>query len=194
MTKEINEISKEKLSKYVKRAVSDHGMANFAKRQTTRPDEKKYYAKAEQKRHKGISMAINKLDNMKEDEMEQLDEATKKHFKAAAETIKAIEDPEKRREHASIHADIYAKQNPRFDRAKFMKAAGVNEDEEYDDEIEDIEDAEISPAEEIVNSAVFENPVGAKEAFAAALGDRIATRIGEIADEMRAKVFAPKED
>ncbi len=284
MTKEINEISKEKLSKYVKRAVSDHGMANFAKRQTTRPEEKKYYAKAEQKRHKGISMAINKLDNMKEanynhgfgdDKPEKayglmpykihdqhkrefmhvyntklggnktsharslaynhairhigdkhgnevksafekyykhstlnghtneeeinmseeiLDEATRKHFRAAAETIKAIEDPEKRKEHASIHADIYAKQNPRFDRSKFMKAAGVNEDEEYDDdEIEDIEDEEISSAEEIVNSAVFENPVGVKDAFTAALGDRIATRIGEIADDMKNRVFASNE-
>ena len=65
----------------------------------------------------------------------QLDEGgpTKKHFKMAAETIKSIEDDDKRREHASSHADTYQKQNPRFSRDKFMQACNVKEETEVDE-------------------------------------------------------------
>ncbi len=38
----------------------------------------------------------------------------------------------KRKELATHHAGIFAKQNPRFDHAKFMKAAGVNEEVEQE--------------------------------------------------------------
>jgi hypothetical protein len=149
----------------------------------------KYYKHSNLAGHTGMS-------ERKEEEMDdnlQLDEATRKHFQAAAATIKAIEDPEKRKEHANVHAEIYAKQNPRFDRAKFLKAAGVNE--EMDDEIvEDEDDEEISAAEAIVNAAVYENPVDLKDTFSATIGDRIASRISEIRDGMREKVFAPRQE
>jgi hypothetical protein len=58
---------------------------------------------------------------------------TKSHFKMAAETIKAISDEGKRKEHASVHADLYSKQNPRFDRGKFMSACNVKEETKIDE-------------------------------------------------------------
>jgi hypothetical protein len=70
---EIEEISKEKLEKYVYRAVTDHGMANFGKRMTTNPKEKAAYTKAETNRKKGISTAINKLDKKEEVEAPEIE-------------------------------------------------------------------------------------------------------------------------
>lgn len=57
-----------------------------------------------------------------------LDEVTRKHFQQVADIIKSHQDENKRKELAKHHADIFATQNPRFDRAKFMKAANVNEE------------------------------------------------------------------
>jgi len=58
----------------------------------------------------------------------ELDEAvSRKHFQQVADLIKSHENPEKRKELAQHHASIFKTQNPRFDHAKFMKAAGVNE-------------------------------------------------------------------
>jgi hypothetical protein len=50
---------------------------------------------------------------------------TRKHFQMAADTIKQIEDPKKRKEHAEMHAITFAKSNPRFDHHRFYKACGV---------------------------------------------------------------------
>lgn len=59
------------------------------------------------------------------EESEKLDETvTRKHFKLAADTIKSLPE-DKRKEHAELHANMYAKENPRFNRAKFMEACGV---------------------------------------------------------------------
>lgn len=60
---------------------------------------------------------------------EALDEGgpTRKHFQQTADLIKQIEHPDKRKEMAQHHASLFAKQNPRFDRNKFMQAAGVSE-------------------------------------------------------------------
>lgn len=52
---------------------------------------------------------------------------TRKHFQAVADTLKHIEDPAKRKELALHHADIFKKQNPRFDRSRFLQAAGVED-------------------------------------------------------------------
>jgi len=61
----------------------------------------------------------------------EIDEAmTKKHFQHVADTLKQIEDPKKRAEYAKHHSAIFQHSNPRFDHAKFMKAAGVDEMEE----------------------------------------------------------------
>jgi len=61
----------------------------------------------------------------------EIDETmTKKHFQHVADTLKQIEDPKKRAEYAKHHSAIFQHSNPRFDHAKFMKAAGVDEMEE----------------------------------------------------------------
>jgi len=52
---------------------------------------------------------------------------TRKHFQQVADLIKNVEHPDKRKELAQHHAGIFKQQNPRFDRAKFMSAAGVTE-------------------------------------------------------------------
>lgn len=51
---------------------------------------------------------------------------TRKHFELAASAIRAA-DKKKRKALASHHAEVFAKANPRFDKAKFFKAAGVDD-------------------------------------------------------------------
>jgi hypothetical protein len=51
--------------------------------------------------------------------------STKKHFIAAAQTVAAIENETKRKEHAEILAAQFARENPRFDRARFFSACNV---------------------------------------------------------------------
>ena len=71
-------------------------------------------------------LAAKVKHGMKEDV--ELDEAvSRKHFQQVADLIKSHENAEKRKELAQHHASIFKTQNPRFDHAKFMKAAGVNE-------------------------------------------------------------------
>lgn len=50
---------------------------------------------------------------------------SRKDFKQMANTIRSIEDPKKRQEHADLNADVYSKSNPRFDHAKFHAACGT---------------------------------------------------------------------
>lgn len=57
-----------------------------------------------------------------------LEGVTRQHFKQVAELLRAIENDEKRAELAQHHADIFAQQNPRFDRNKFFAAVGVDKD------------------------------------------------------------------
>lgn len=63
------------------------------------------------------------------DATQQLAEAalSRKHFKMAADAVKAIEDRQKRYEMAMHHVAIFAKSNPRFDKERFLKAADVEE-------------------------------------------------------------------
>lgn len=62
----LSELSKQTLTRYIKRASSEHDMANFAKRQTEnvpgKEKEAKYWARKEKNRKKGISRAIDKLE------------------------------------------------------------------------------------------------------------------------------------
>lgn len=56
---------------------------------------------------------------------ETIEEAvSRKHFQQVADLIRGHESQEKRNELASHHASIFAKQNPRFDHARFHTAAG----------------------------------------------------------------------
>ncbi len=51
--------------------------------------------------------------------------STKKHFIAAAAYVVTIPEKFWREETAHVLADVFARQNPRFDREKFLKACGV---------------------------------------------------------------------
>ena len=55
--------------------------------------------------------------------------ATRKDFRQVADTIKDIEDLEKRKEHAMHYADFFKEQNPRFKREMFLAACHVDLDE-----------------------------------------------------------------
>ena len=57
----IEEISSEKLNKYIQRSTAEHGHYNMARRNTT-GDQQKEFARKETKRAKGISKAFDKLD------------------------------------------------------------------------------------------------------------------------------------
>jgi hypothetical protein len=72
------------------------------------------------------------------EEAEQIDESSlhRKHFQMVADLIRGHESAEKRKELAHHHAELFKKENPRFDHAKFMKAAGVNEEVEQIDELD----------------------------------------------------------
>jgi len=54
---------------------------------------------------------------------------SRKDFQMVADLLKNIEDEAKRKELAHHHAEVFAKQNPRFDKARFMSAVGLNEEE-----------------------------------------------------------------
>jgi len=61
---------------------------------------------------------------------EQLEEGpTRKDFQMVADLLKNIEDEDKKVELANHHADMFAKQNPRFDKARFLSAVGLNEEQ-----------------------------------------------------------------
>lgn len=49
---------------------------------------------------------------------------TRKHFRAAAELVRELM-PEHRVIMANQYVKLFASQNPRFDRAKFLKACGL---------------------------------------------------------------------
>jgi len=60
---------------------------------------------------------------------EELDEAvSRKDFQMVADLIKTHDSHDKRKELAQHHAEIFHRQNPRFDRKKFMTAANVQEE------------------------------------------------------------------
>ena len=64
------------------------------------------------------------------DESQALEEEpTRKDFRMVADLIAKIEDPSLRHSSAEDHADMFALQNPRFDRDKFLAACGVTLEE-----------------------------------------------------------------
>jgi hypothetical protein len=75
---------------------------------------------------KGGDVAKPSVQAVKQEEVD-LDEAvSRKHFQQVADVIKSHSDQKKRNELAKHHADIFKKQNPRFDHGKFYSAAGAN--------------------------------------------------------------------
>jgi hypothetical protein len=51
---------------------------------------------------------------------------TKKHFRQIANAVRMIRDMETRREIAAMHAEMCARENPRFETAKFYAACNVS--------------------------------------------------------------------
>jgi hypothetical protein len=78
-------------------------------------------------KNKNGKIDADDFKKLRKEEVEELDESTRKHFQMVADLIKSHEDHDKRKELAQHHATVFALQNPRFDRAKFMKAANVQE-------------------------------------------------------------------
>jgi hypothetical protein len=70
---------------------------------------------------------------MKEDEI--YEGPTRKDFQMVADLLKANPDQAKKKELANHHADMFAKQNPRFDKARFLKAAGIEEGNDFTEKL-----------------------------------------------------------
>lgn len=67
----------------------------------------------------------------------ETNESTRKHFKQVADVISQHPHPAKRKELAKHHADIFAKQNARFDKKKFFAAAKAEDDNEKPEEVKE---------------------------------------------------------
>ena len=73
---------------------------------------------------------------MHKEEIEGLEEAvSRKDFRMVADLIKTHDSHDKRKELAQHHAEIFHRQNPRFDRKKFMAAANVQEELSFKDRL-----------------------------------------------------------
>lgn len=66
-SRQVNEISKATKDRYVSRASSEHGMANFGAQVSNKPDEKKAFARERDKRAKGIRLALTGKSIQQED-------------------------------------------------------------------------------------------------------------------------------
>jgi hypothetical protein len=74
-----------------------------------------------------ITKAHDIAKSIEKNEGEMDESMSRQHFQYVADLLKDIEDPIKRTEYAKHHSAIFQHFNPRFDHAKFMAAAGVNE-------------------------------------------------------------------
>ena len=77
---------------------------------------------------------ISKIKMEKKD-MEVYEGPTRKDFQMVADLLKANPDQAKKKELANHHADMFAKQNPRFDKERFLKAAGIEEGNEFTEKL-----------------------------------------------------------
>ena len=82
-----------------------------------------------------VDESIEEIEVHEDDAQEEVvaEGPTRKDFQMVADLIKNAE-PAKKAELAQHHADVFAKQNPRFDKERFMAACGVEEsvEEAYD--------------------------------------------------------------
>jgi hypothetical protein len=74
------------------------------------------------------------LAKARNEEVDLEEAVSRKDFQMVADLIKTHDSHDKRKELAQHHAEIFHRQNPRFDRSKFMKAANVNESVDQLDE------------------------------------------------------------
>lgn len=106
-----------------------HGLVTQEAKECECDDEKedKKEGHEDEKEDKAMIKKMVKKDSLKSEEVELEESVSRKHFQMVADVIKSHDDHDKRKELAQHHATIFAAQNPRFDRAKFMKAANVQE-------------------------------------------------------------------
>ncbi len=119
----IDELSKGLVARYANKV---------AKTTQTNYDKSKDKFQFSSNRQDGMKNAVKRLTK---EESEQVDESSlhRQHFQLVADLIRGHESAEKRKELAHHHAELFKKANPRFDHAKFMKAAGVNEEVQIDE-------------------------------------------------------------
>jgi len=79
---------------------------------------------AHRRRHPDAGYKPNAPKSIKKEETINEGYPTRKHFKQVAEVVKMIKDPADRERVAHHHAEVFSKQNPRFDRKRFLDAAG----------------------------------------------------------------------
>lgn len=95
--------------------------------------EKKYQTKKSDWRegHKSLRQDPDQPVMISKDmkEQEVYEGPTRKDFQMVADLLKANPDEAKRKELAKDYCDKFAKMNPRFDKSRFMKACGINEDD-----------------------------------------------------------------
>jgi len=120
---QIDELSKGLVARYANKAAKTT-QANY--------DKSKDKFQFSSGRQDGMKNAVKRLTK---EEAEQIDESSlhRQHFQMVADLIRGHESAEKRKELAHHHAELFKKANPRFDHAKFMKAAGVNEEVQIDE-------------------------------------------------------------
>ena len=125
VAKHVDKMHKEEVEQIEEKEMTD---AEMAKREKIVKSMKKGFAGFRQrygKDAKSVMYATATKQAMKE----ELDEAvSRKDFQMVADLIKTHDNHDKRKELATHHAEIFHRQNPRFDRAKFMQAANVQEE------------------------------------------------------------------
>lgn len=125
VSKHVDKMHKEEVEQIEEKEMTD---AEMAKREKIVKSMKKGFAGFRQrygKDAKSVMYATATKQAMKE----ELDEAvSRKDFQMVADLIKTHDNHDKRKELATHHAEIFHRQNPRFDRAKFMQAANVQEE------------------------------------------------------------------
>lgn len=143
MTKTLHELAKEMLNKANVEVLTETGKLKkeepakdikeaAAPKLSQKDDQDKKIPNSLASYRDKIYQAKKKQLRKEEDESlteDELDESTRKHFQQVADVIKAHPDAAKRKELAQHHSEIFAKQNPRFDKKKFHAASNAELDE-----------------------------------------------------------------
>lgn len=104
-----------------------HNLVSAHEETVVEEKEDKEEGHEDEKEDKAMIKKMVKKDCLNKEEVDLEESVTRKHFQQVADLIKTHDDAGKRNELAKHHAEIFAQQNPRFDRAKFMKAANASE-------------------------------------------------------------------
>ena len=141
-SEQLDELSKGTLKSYIKKATPILAMhsymsgSNARRGETAKKNVRGFFNKEAEKseeisqhREKGIQRAASKLEEtsstLRTVRGVLAETFTRKHFKQVAELIKSHTDANTRQKLADTHAAAFAKDNPKFDHARFHAAAGT---------------------------------------------------------------------